>query len=264
MNRNLRYFSFAVLFALCLSYLPTHAQEDPELIDARNADSTLASFLKKMDYWRKQKVKNNQDSLYATNQHLCDYIMQHNNREYMLNYDFKKSKAAGKSIHTSTDSLVRTFLWKVTYTGPIHYSNSMLMFKANTFISGNLYDKGLIVSDIITMHLKDNTPVYLVHNENEYELQNRYQGYSAHVINDEFFEAKRLFYIGTDAQPKAGYQYDLSSFNKPYVKTQPVTFSKDMKYLYVPIVLKDGVFKGNYLIYQFDGNAYHYIRAGKK
>ena len=263
MRNKLNHFVLLLLAILCISSNTTFAQ-NTELADAQKAESTMVGFLKKMDYLRKQKTKSNLDSLYAVNQHLRDFIMQHNNLEYMLTYDFKKLKAAGMQIHTSADTLCRTFVWNVTFTGPMRYRNSMLMYKANTFMSGNLYDKGAIVSDIITLHIKSGETIYLVHNEDEYQLENRYQGYYAYDINDEYFETKRIFFIGSDAQPSAGYRYDMSSFNKPYVKTQPVTFSKDMKYIYVPIIKKDGIFPGDYLIYEFDGNGYHYIRAGKK
>jgi len=263
MNRHFKYFSLFLLFAICSQSISSRAQ-DTELADAQKAEKTMIGLMKKMNYWRLQKGKHNIDSLYAVNQRLRNFLTQHDNVDYMLSYDFKKLMAAGMKISSSTDSLCRTFLWNVTMTGPIHYRNAMLMYKANTFSSGTLYEKGSVVSDIQTLHTKKGQTIYLVHNENEYDLQNRYQGYFAYDIYDEYFEPKKFFYIGTDVQTSAGYHYDMSSFNKPYVKTQPISFSKDMKYLYIPIVLKDGAFEGDYLIYQFNGNEYHYLRAGKK
>ena len=250
--------AFVLLFVASKSYAQQH-------IPQSKAEKGIINYLKQMKHWQKQKKEYSSDSVYAVNKRLIQLMSDIGYEGYTLSADFKNLKAAGMQIHTSDDQMCRTFCWEVISYGSSHYYNYMITYYQSATRSMSFTNKdGTSLTDIYTVHTYDSNTIYLMHEENRYDIKNRMSRYVAHVLKNGYLTITTFFYNNADSQTFAGYTYNLSSFSAKEQKIPQVRLSENKQEFFVPIINNGGIFSGNELVYRFDGRKFVYDTYTKK
>lgn len=249
---------FSTLLLFCI--LSASAQS----VSPREAENKISGYLKKMAYWRQQHREDNIDSVYFYNDQLRIYLTDIQNNDFMLTSPFPMLKKAGMKISTSDDHMCRTYVWEVCSSAAMHYKASLLVYKTGADIVGIIHREGMTTGNIHTIHTANGQTVYLILVENKYGLKDRSCGFAAYTIDNSFLTDKAFFYMGNDSQAYAGYRYDIASYKVHDDKLPPTSLTTDKQRVSIPIVKEGGVYKGQNMIYKFDGNKFVYEKLEKQ
>ncbi len=176
-----------------------------------------------------------------------------------LEATYKKAEKAGLNYVTSPNKKVRFYSWNTLmgddvqlYTDLVQYREGNNIYVSKLIDAQSKGDPGGTYKEIQERNLANHKTVYVVSFFQMGSQWNKGGGAIAYEISGNKIAETQFFITRNHQVSRIEYGYDMfSSNNEP----QFVTFSKDGKAMYVPLISgnKTG---GEHLTYLFDGNNY--------
>jgi len=192
-----------------------------------------------------------------------------------LNYPFQSLVDMGFICITSEDGLFRIYNWDTWEGGTMHCFINIFVYKSN----GKVYcfpikevssfdDSGKPVeeipyffSEIYTMK-SNNVTYYLVIENGLFSNKDCSQSIIIYTIeNNELIKASIIEGAGS----KISFPFNFFSVvDRPERPLRLIKFDPGKKIIYIPIVYDDGTVTDRFIIYQFNGEYFKYLKTEKK
>jgi len=267
MFNSLKKFRILVVALICIYSalaLPSFSAE--QATSAEELDKHMAPYLKKIS----EAAGNYDDKIGAVNDQLLSYFKKAGSNPVLLTAPLPTCQSNGLKALASEDGQTRFFSWDTNTGGSMHFFYSLVQYRVQgkTYCSvlnpkqtcGDKHECGQDFADVRSVKTKDGKSIYLA----------TYSAYFSHPESCRSIAAYSI--VGTKLVPVKVFQAKsqlLDTIDCPlhdtveYQEKSFVKISQDGQTVSVPIITKNNVVTGHYLIYRFDGNKFVFDPKGK-
>jgi len=256
-----------VIALICINSAPAAPSFAAEQARSAEAlDKHMAPYLKKIS----MAAGNYDEMIGDVDDQLLDYLKKACGNPVLLTAPLPTCQSNGLKALASEDGQTRFFSWDTNTGGSMHYFYSLVQYR----VQGKTYcavlnpqekneennDCGNDFDDVRSVKTKDGKTIYLA----------TYSAYFSHPESCRSIAAYSI--VGTKLVPVKVFQAKsqlLDTIDCPlhdtveYQKNSFVKISKDGRIVSVPIITKNNVVTGHYLLYKFDGNKFVFDPKGK-
>lgn len=237
-----------------------------------DADTRLAAYFDKMDYWwqycYKDRTDKKVDSLRNSGGRIYDYVENIILKSpTALTTELPLAKEKGLHYVTADNGLFRIYSWQAKMEG---HETPRLEFRdiaGYTTPSGRKYrdisngSEGGFCTNITTIRTLDSNTVYVA---NYYSIENgeKLETLKAYSVIDNYLKEISVFQNGEKIPKQLWCQYTVP-LNNAMESLPAIHFNEEKTKLYVPIVETQGesqVLTGKFMVYIFNGYLFVYVK----
>jgi hypothetical protein len=244
---------------------PLQGREMP--VSAHIADSTIAYYLKQINYWSSinKNAGFDNDSLLATNQKMMHYLKQLSLSKESLLYTLQAAETGGLISFTASGTTLRVYAWDSWLNTDMHYFNQLIQYVSSDTCtykvlndvadSASYIGPGAYFTELNTFTTQSGKTIYVLSDCTVANSNLKANGIKAYMVQNGQLNEYPFFKTKRHQNSSIDFMFD-ASYDAAKTLTMSIHFSNDHKLLYIPVVKADKHLRDAYWMYGYNGEKF--------